>query len=93
MLRFYDKIGLVKPAYIDPMNNYRYYTYDQFWLLDIIQMCRGLDIPLKEIGMILQSRDDEKVLELLMAHQKEATSRSRYFKRVAEDIDWYVKQR
>ncbi len=93
MLRFYDKIGLVKPAYIDPLNNYRYYTYDQFWLLDIIQMCRGLDIPLKEIGVILQSRDDEKVLELLIAHQKEALSRSLYFKRVAEDIDWYAGQR
>lgn len=93
MLRFYDKINLVKPAYIDPSNHYRYYTYDQFWLIDIIQMCRGLDIPLKEIGMILQFKDDDKVLQLMMEHQKEAIYRSQYFKRIAEDIDWYSEQR
>ncbi|MDR1044532.1 MAG: helix-turn-helix domain-containing protein [Candidatus Adiutrix sp.] len=93
MLRFYDKIGLVKPAYTDPLNNYRYYDYGQFWLIDIIQLCRGLDVPLKEIGLILQCKDDDKVLELLMKHREEAINRSRYFKRVAEDIDWYAGQR
>ena len=93
MLRFYDKMGLVKPAYINEETKYRYYTYDQFWLIDIIQMCRGLDIPLKEIGLILQSKDDDRVLQLLKEHQKEALEKSRYFQRVAEDIDWYAKEK
>lgn len=92
MLRFYDKIGLVKPAYINRENKYRYYTYDQFWLFDIIQMCRDLDIPLKKIRIILESKDDKKVMQFLEEHQKEAIKRSQYFQRVADDIDWYAKQ-
>ncbi|WP_272509083.1 MerR family DNA-binding transcriptional regulator [Clostridium ganghwense] len=27
-LRLYDRMGLLKPAYVDPENNYRYYTID-----------------------------------------------------------------
>lgn len=29
-LRHYDKIGILKPAYIDLNTNYRYYTINQF---------------------------------------------------------------
>ena len=42
-LRFWDKIGLLKPKYVDPENCYRYYTYDQFWSMDIIMCCRSLN--------------------------------------------------
>ena len=29
MLRYYDEIGLLHPAYIDPESDYRYYREDQ----------------------------------------------------------------
>ena len=29
-LRYYDKMGLLKPAYINEQNNYRYYSVNQF---------------------------------------------------------------
>ncbi len=28
-LRYYSDIGLLKPSYIDPVTNYRYYDYDK----------------------------------------------------------------
>ncbi len=49
-LRYYEKIGLLKPAYTDPANNYRYYTPEQLSILDTIQLCILLDIPLKELN-------------------------------------------
>lgn len=47
-LRYYDEIGVLKPAYVDPDSNYRYYTYQQLGILDAIRACIELDIPLKE---------------------------------------------
>lgn len=46
-LHYYDKIGILKPAYKDPYSGYRYYTAEQMIFLDIIQLFVALDIPLK----------------------------------------------
>lgn len=47
-LRYYDRIGALKPAYVDPQTNYRYYTYLQLGIVEAIQTCIALDIPLKK---------------------------------------------
>lgn len=91
-LRFYDKINLLKPKYVDPHNKYRYYTYDQFWSIDIIVCCRNLGIPIEKVALILKSQDNEKVLDFLKEQREEAIKRSDYLKRIAEDIDWYERQ-
>jgi len=46
-LRYYDEIGILKPAYINEATNYRYYTEDQLFLLDAITLCIEFGIPLK----------------------------------------------
>lgn len=48
-LRFYDKIGLFKPAYINEKNSYRYYTLDQFEKLTMINYLRALEISIEDI--------------------------------------------
>lgn len=56
-LLYYDRINLLKPKYVDPETKYRYYTYEQFWHIDIIICCRNLDIPLAKIREILRAED------------------------------------
>jgi len=46
-LRYYERLGLLEPAYIDPDSGYRYYSFDQVYHVDMIQLCIELDIPLK----------------------------------------------
>lgn len=46
-LRYYDKLGILRPAYTDPKTGYRYYTFPQLSVIDAIKMCVELDIPLK----------------------------------------------
>ncbi len=46
-LRYYDEIGLLKAATVDPFTNHRYYTVDQL-------SCIHRIIALKELGMSLQ---------------------------------------
>ena len=48
-LHYYEKIGLLQPTYIDPESNYRYYSYDQIWLIEMIRLCVELGIPTKEL--------------------------------------------
>ena len=47
-LRYYDEIGILPPAYVDPDTRYRYYSFSQIHVVDAIQLCIELDIPLKQ---------------------------------------------
>ena len=48
-LRYYDEIGIFTPAYINPLTNYRYYTMEQLPMLDAVNLCLQLGIPLKTL--------------------------------------------
>lgn len=48
-LIFYDRIGLFKPAYVDPNNKYRYYTSKQVDYLDTILIMKEMGFSLSEI--------------------------------------------
>ena len=91
-LHFYTKIGLVTPDYINPENHYRYYSRWNMYQLDIITTCRALKIPLEKVKEIISSKDNEKVVKLLMEYQGEALRLSQYYKQVAEDISWYYEE-
>lgn len=66
-LRFYDEIGLLKPASYGE-NNYRYYEEEQLLLLQQILFFRELDVPLSDIQGIMSSQDFDKI-ETLNAHK------------------------
>ena len=54
-LMWYDEIGLLKPAVTKP-NGYRYYTYHQSSVLEVILMLRDLDVPISDIQKFLNNR-------------------------------------
>ena len=53
---------------------------------------RRLGIPLEKVKQILSFRDNDIVVALLMEYQQEALRLSRYYQKVAEDIDWYGRE-
>lgn len=59
-LRYYDSIGLLKPAYIDPNSKYRYYKFAQKRIVELIQICNNLSIPLKEVNNLV-FKDNNKI--------------------------------
>jgi len=73
-LRYYDKIGLFKPLYVDKENGYRYYGIDQFALLDAILFLRGLGLSIEDIKVYLKDRKLNKFLNVLEL-QKESISK------------------
>lgn len=48
-LRYYEKLGILIPAYINPETGYRYYSLEQIMILDTIILCVDLGIPLKDL--------------------------------------------
>lgn len=70
-LRHYDRIGLLKPDYVDPDNGYRYYSLSQIEVFDTIMDLRNLDMPLKEIEAFMKERNIVNSYELLLRKQEE----------------------
>ena len=54
-LRYYDKIGILRPAFVNTETNYRYYTEEQLYLLDAITLCIRLGIPLKDLNNYVEN--------------------------------------
>lgn len=80
-LRYYDEIGVLKPAYINEQTNYRYYKEEQLFLLDAITLCIELGIPLRNFPAYLDKNGELQIQKLLfdgkaLAEQKIITMRN-----------------
>lgn len=64
-LRHYDRIGLFKPEYVDPLNGRRYYTSNQFEILGTIRELRQLGMSLDDIKNYFDCRNLEKSVGIL----------------------------
>lgn len=93
-LRYYERIGILTPAYIDDSTKYRYYAFSQIKLVEAIQYCVELDIPLKEFSMFISKNqkqiDYEKLLQYghEIAYRKIETIKQKmqFFEEINEDM-------
>lgn len=69
-LRYYDRIGVLKPAWVDPETKYRFYSYAQLGIVDAIQTCVELDIPLSEFSRYTEDGGNEIHFAALLEHGK-----------------------
>lgn len=68
LLRYYDEIGLLKPAQVDPASNYRSYAPGQVPVLNGILQLRDFGIRLEDIARIINGElDTVEEQELLRA--------------------------
>lgn len=62
-LRYYDEIGILKPAHIDRWNNYRYYLQNQMEDVCLIREYRNAGLTIEEIKYIMSGTDPKLILE------------------------------
>ena len=74
ILRRYDKIGLLKPKYVDPDTGYRYYDIKQNARFDMIQYMKELGARHSEIKEVLDSGDANRI-EAILIRKREMASR------------------
>ena len=65
MLRYWDRIGILKPAATNEVNGYRYYTSQQFHVLKFILYMRSLGLSYEEIKKGLNNINENSLQELL----------------------------
>ncbi|MEA5050935.1 MAG: MerR family transcriptional regulator [Oscillospiraceae bacterium] len=61
-LRYYDEVGLLKPAYVDEETSYRFYTPAQADELQRIQSLRQIGLSIGEIRQILDGCSEREIL-------------------------------
>lgn len=81
-LRYYDEIGLLKPAHTNPDSGYRYYSTPQFERLNTIKYLRALDIPLEKIAAFFDSKDTFHLLHLLQEQQQQIRQQIQQLQRI-----------
>ena len=65
-LRHYDRVGLLKPSYINSNTGYRYYSAKDFIILDLIKQCKAMGLSLDEIKNIIENyTSPESVLHVI----------------------------
>ena len=69
-LRYYDRIGLITPDYVDPQTRYRYYSIRQYEKLGTIKELRQLGMSIHDITDYFSGRNLRKSHQLLL-HQLE----------------------
>jgi DNA-binding transcriptional MerR regulator len=84
-IRYYDEIGLLPPSSIGE-NGYRNYDYESLLRLQQILFFRELEVPLKEIELIM-NRPDFSPLEALGKHRNSLQSKAERIKKLINTID------
>ncbi len=99
-LRYYDEIGLLKPAKVDADSNYRYYTVEQFILIDLIKNSKIMGMSLAEIkelasGELTVERIEHSVSEQIEQYEKKIiemtqiqNSMKQYLKIISQSRDY-----
>jgi predicted transcriptional regulator YdeE/DNA-binding transcriptional MerR regulator len=68
-LRYYDHLGLLKPAHIDRFNGYRYYSLEQLPRLYRILALKDLDFSLEQIQGLLRVDLPAETLHEMLANK------------------------
>jgi DNA-binding transcriptional MerR regulator len=76
-LRYYDRVGLIRPAVVDHVTGFRYYAPDQIPSARAVGRLRFVDVPLDDIRLCLEGQWGPEVTErVLIAHRTRLESRA-----------------
>src|ERR1700751_4337840 len=75
-LRFYDQLGLLRPARIDAQTGYRYYTVRQLPRLNSILALKELGLSLEQIGPLLEKEISAAELRGMLTMKRAQIERS-----------------
>ena len=92
-LRYYDEIGLLRPAQVDDFTGYRYYSADQLPRLNRILALKDLDLSLAQIGELLDGDlPAEQMRGMLRLKQAEVRGRVKEEQARLARVEWRLRQ-
>jgi DNA-binding transcriptional MerR regulator len=91
-LRHYDLIGLLQPARVDEETGYRYYTLAQARDGEAIRRLRELELPLGEIGALVDA-DEGELRDALRAHRARLEGKLVATAQIVAELDRVIERR
>ena len=85
-LRFYDEIGLLPPASVDPRTGYRFYITQQLQGLASIVAMKELGVPLAKLRVLTKKAATASERRELLVELKRAVERS--IKTATQSLNW-----
>lgn len=87
-LRYYDKIGLLKPIFIDSASRYRYYSKSQLALISLFKELKSLGCSANELRTCFGNKDfvPEKVFALLDEKMSQVTKQLEDLQKVQQRL-------
>ncbi|ATP39021.1 BltR family transcriptional regulator [Solibacillus sp. R5-41] len=82
----YDEIGLLSPE-IKTEKGYRYYSYHQFDVFNVIELLKEVDMPLKDIKLFLRTKTPAELIELLKGKSLEIERKIQTLNQIQKIID------
>lgn len=82
----YDEIGLLSPE-IKTDKGYRYYSYHQFDVFNVIELLKEVDMPLKDIKLFLRTKTPTELIELLKGKSLEIQRKIQALNQIQKIID------
>lgn len=90
-LRYYEKIGVLRPHYVDEKTGYRYYSPEQVSILDVILLCINFGMPLKELANYINNNNTIDNKELFETGKKIAQQRICDFQMELSKIEYTLR--
>lgn len=79
-LRLYDKLGLLKPQFVDDKNGYRYYNIKQSAKFDMIQYMKSLGMSLDDIKKLFDNHDINSIKNILIKKKEQIKKQIKFLK-------------
>jgi DNA-binding transcriptional MerR regulator len=91
-LHHYDELGLIKPAHIDPVTNYRFYTVEQLPRIHRIMALKEMGLSLEQIGIMLEKElSTEEMRGMLRFKQSEIQQEMREAQRQLSMVEFRLR--
>lgn len=85
-LRYYDQIGLLPPATVDPSSGYRRYQSDQLKAARDIYLLRALGLPIDDVRNVINAQP-ARLLNVLGQHRDQLAQRIRLLNEITAAVD------
>ena len=87
-LRHYEKVGILKPSYINEETGYRYYSMKDFNTIDLIKQCKAMGLSLEEIKEVTNNYTSlESIVEILGNQKKIITDKIKELENIKNKIE------
>lgn len=91
-LHHYDELGLIKPAHIDPITSYRFYTVEQLPRIHRIMALKEMGLSLEQIGIMLEKElSTEEMRGMLRFKQSEIQQEMREAQRQLSMVEFRLR--